>query len=463
MPRVTAAPGDNALACTQCHAGTLNSGAGSVRILLQSGAVYLPGVKQHIQVQVSDPAQVRWGFQLSARLDSSPQSGQAGAFTPTDGLTQVICEDFGPTPCATGVSFIEHTSAGTRNGQKLSATFDFDWTPPAANAGTVTLYAAGNAANGNGSPAGDFIYTTSLQMSPVTAVAPVVTAGNVVSAATFAAGPVSPNSWVAVYGTNLAATTRAWAASDFVGGVMPFSLDGVSVLVAGAPRLAYVGYVSPTQVNFLLPSDLAAGTVQVSVRNSAGISLQVPLTIQAATPQLLTVDGKTALAMHANGQLVSASSPATVGETVTLNATGFGPTTPALIPGVPPLQTVPLATAPTATIGTGGATVSAAVVSAGSAGICQIAVQIPAGTASGSQAVTLQLGTFHLGFCPDPDQVRFSWLCGPSRSGPHRLLQPPPRSHNQPSRPRRNASRTPAAPSRPPVVPDVNIAMPSAY
>ncbi len=394
MPRVTAAPGDNALACTQCHAGTLNSGAGSVKILLLSGNVDIPGVKQHIQVQVSDPNQQRWGFQLSARLDSAPSTGQAGTLTPTDGLTQVICEDYGPLPCATGVQFIEHTSAGTRNGQKLGATFDFDWTPPAANAGTITLYAAGNAANGNGSPSGDLIYSTSVQLSPAIAAVPAISPGNVVSAATFAAGPVSPNSWVAVYGTNLAPTTRSWAASDFVGGVLPLSLDGVSVLVAGAPRLAYIGYVSPTQINFLLPSDLSAGAVQISVRNPAGISQEVPLTIQSATPQLITADGKTALATHANGQLVSASAPAAAGETITLNATGFGPTTPALIPGVPPAQTVPLATAPTAMIGGGGAIVSSAVVPSGSAGICQIAVQVPSGLATGNQPVAIQLGTF---------------------------------------------------------------------
>src|SRR5258708_28235248 len=69
-PRVTGAPGDNARACTQCHAGTLNSGTGSVKILLQSGAFYVPGVKQRVTVQVSDPAQQRWGFELTARLNS---------------------------------------------------------------------------------------------------------------------------------------------------------------------------------------------------------------------------------------------------------------------------------------------------------------------------------------------------------------------------------------------------------
>src|SRR5712692_4955531 len=153
--RVTGAPGDSLRACTSCHAGTLNSGSGSVKILLQSGPVYIPGVKQRVVVQVSDPNQQRWGFQLTARLNSDLANGQAGDFTPVDNMTQVICEDNAPKPCASGVSFIEHTSAGTRNGTRNGGAFQFDWTPPATNAGPVTFYVAGNAANGNAASSGD--------------------------------------------------------------------------------------------------------------------------------------------------------------------------------------------------------------------------------------------------------------------------------------------------------------------
>jgi hypothetical protein len=154
-PRVTAAPGDNSRACTQCHTtNALNSGTGSVKIILQSGAFYVPGVKQRVMVQVSDAAQQRWGFELTARLNSDLSNGQAGDLTAVDGFTQVICEDSAPKPCVSGPQFITHTSAGTRNGTPGGATFQFDWTPPATNAGPVTLYAAGNAANGNGSPSG---------------------------------------------------------------------------------------------------------------------------------------------------------------------------------------------------------------------------------------------------------------------------------------------------------------------
>src|SRR6185369_9367865 len=78
-PRLTGAPGDNQSACTACHTGTaLNGGSGSVKIILPGAATYTPGSTQHLKVQVSDSAQRRWGFELTARLVSNAISGQAG-------------------------------------------------------------------------------------------------------------------------------------------------------------------------------------------------------------------------------------------------------------------------------------------------------------------------------------------------------------------------------------------------
>jgi uncharacterized protein (TIGR03437 family) len=395
-PRVTGAAGDNPRACTQCHAGSaLNSGAGSVKILLQSGPVYIPGVKQRIAVQVSDPVQQRWGFELTARLNSDLEKGQAGDFTPVDNLTQVICEDNGPRPCATAVTFITHTSAGTRNGTKGGATFQFDWTPPATNGGPVTLFVAGNAANGNGANTGDLIYTSSVQLSPATPSAPSVAAGSIVSAATGVAVPVSPNSWLTIYGSNLSVTTRGWTDGDFVNGGIPFSLDGVSVILSqfGAPRLAYVGYVSPTQINFLLPSDLTVTATTVQVRNPAGMTTAVPITVQANAPQLFTLDGKSVMGAHANGNLVGKAAPAAPGETIVVYGTGLGAASPALIPGQVPTDSVSLATLPQVTIGGAPATVALAGVVAGAAGVYQINVQVPSGAANGDLPLIVQVGT----------------------------------------------------------------------
>src|SRR5713101_4676168 len=91
-PKLTGAPGEDAAACTQCHSGTrLNAGGGSLTILMPGDATYTPGVKQRIQVQVSDPAQRRWGFELTARVASDAANAQAGDLSSTDGNTQVLC------------------------------------------------------------------------------------------------------------------------------------------------------------------------------------------------------------------------------------------------------------------------------------------------------------------------------------------------------------------------------------
>jgi uncharacterized protein (TIGR03437 family) len=393
-PRVTGAPGDNAKACTQCHTTfALNSGKGTVNLSLPGGPVYIPGVKQRITVFLSDPAQQRWGFEMSARLNSDLANGQAGDFSPIDNLTQVICEDAGPKPCLSGVQFIQHTSAGTRNGTKPGVSFTFDWTPPATNAGSVTLYLAANEANGDGNLTGDYIYTTSVQLDPVAAKAPAVT-GSIVSSATFASGAVAANSWVTIYGTDLGVTTRSWNSTDFTNGAYPTSLDGVSVILTafGAPRLGYIGYVSPTQLNVLLPSDTNSTTVQVQVKNAAGVTPQTPLLVQSNVPQLLTGDGKFVLAAHADGSAVGKASPAAPGETISLYGTGCGPTAPALIPGQVPVTANPLVTLPSVTIGGSTAAVASGTVVAGSGGVYQINVQIPASAANGDLPVLMALG-----------------------------------------------------------------------
>src|SRR3954452_15014833 len=112
-PGLTAAPGEIAAACTSCHLGTaLNGGSGSVKIVLPGGNTYAPGVKQRVQVQVSDPAQRRWGFELSARVGSG--SSQAGSLASIDRNTQVRCTT--RTCSSTSVQYITHTQTGTRLG-----------------------------------------------------------------------------------------------------------------------------------------------------------------------------------------------------------------------------------------------------------------------------------------------------------------------------------------------------------
>jgi len=148
----TGAPGEGT--CVQCHFGSaLNSGPGQFTISAPS--TYVPGNTYQITVQhtTSDQSRRRWGFEVTV-LDSS--NNKAGDLQSTSGFTQVL-NNTGPTG---NRQYIEHTSSGTFNGTTGGATWTFNWVAPATAAGTITFYAAGNEANGDGTPSGDQIYTT---------------------------------------------------------------------------------------------------------------------------------------------------------------------------------------------------------------------------------------------------------------------------------------------------------------
>jgi hypothetical protein len=116
------------------------------------------------------------------------------------------------------------------------------------------IYVAGNAANGDLGTNGDHIYTNTFTLAPLAFPgSPSITPSGVVSAGAFGGfTAVAPGSWMEIYGTNLSATTRGWAGSDFSGSNAPTSLDAVKVTIGG--QLAFVDYVSPGQVNAQVPS-----------------------------------------------------------------------------------------------------------------------------------------------------------------------------------------------------------------
>jgi uncharacterized protein (TIGR03437 family) len=162
---------------------------------------------------------------------------------------------------------------------------------------------------------------------------PFFTAAGIVQAATQTAGALAPNAIATIYGMNLSWTTHAVTAADLNGGTLPTSLDGVSVYVQGL--LSNLLYVSPTQINFLIPYELTAPTVQVLVARQGiagpfGPTGAPSVIIQLGTtaPGFFEWDGNHAVAQHANGTLITSTAPAQAGEIIVLYATGLGRTVP---------------------------------------------------------------------------------------------------------------------------------------
>ena len=217
---------------------------------------------------------------------------------------------------------------------------------------------------------------------------------------------IAPNTWVAIYGSNLAPAgdARVWQISDFVNGQMPISLDGVSVSVNGAP--AFVYYISPTQIDVLTPPGALTGTVPILVSNNSSSAAATVQTAALSTSFFVLSDNQHVAAIHQDGTLVGPASlsapgylftPAQPGETVSVYANGFGQTSVPLVSGSA-TQSGVLSPLPLVTIGG----VSATVTYAGlvSPGLFQFNIVIPKNAPAGDEPMvatyngaTTQTGT----------------------------------------------------------------------
>ncbi len=357
-PGYTAAPGDNQNGCAAggtCHVGTINTAGGSISITASGGTSYVPGQSQTISVKVTDSTEKGYGFQLSARVDSAPKTTAAGLLVPgNDGFTQVLCADSStsaPSGCTArnggSLQWIEHTQLGwSKSGTPPSYTYTFQWTPPATNVGTVTLYAAGNAVTGTSVPAvatGTHTYLTTLQLSPAAANpnAPTITTGGI-NPIYSTATTIQPGAWAQLFGTNLASASTTWK-GDF-----PTSLGSTSVTINGKP--AYLYFVSASQIDLQAPDDTATGSVPVVVTTANG-SATSTVTLGTVGPSFSLLDSKhiAGIIFRTSGgsqgggtydilgptgsSLGYTTVAAKAGDTIELFGVGFGPTTPALTAG----------------------------------------------------------------------------------------------------------------------------------
>lgn len=216
---------------------------------------------------------------------------------------------------------------------------------------------------------------------------PVIT--SVVNGASFKTG-VTANALATIQGTNLASVTDNWNAA-LANGQLPTSLDGVTVLFSGKP--AYLTYISPTQINLLVP-DIAAGGVSVVVTNN-GITptglFNTPSSLNG--PAFFLWPGSQAVATRQDYSYAAKSGTfaglttvaAKPGDVLILWGTGFGPTTPATPVGIPiPGDVTFLASnAPTITVNNVQAAFYGAALAPGYAGLYQVAIQVPTPLADG--------------------------------------------------------------------------------
>lgn len=228
--------------------------------------------------------------------------------------------------------------------------------------------------------------------------APIITSSSVGNGAS-GANIIAPNTWISIFGANLAATTRNWTTKDFVNGKLPNALDGVSVMVNGKP--AYVYYVSPKQIDALCPVETSPGapvSVQVSSNGLAGNTASVPdMPYSPAmfffkVPYIAAVHSDNVTPIGPTTLFPNLSTPAKAGESIVIYATGFGDTAPEVPDGSVTTGKLNLATPATVLIGGNPAQVVFAGVTA--PGIYQFNVTVPSSTPSGDNPVQIMIGSF---------------------------------------------------------------------
>ncbi len=213
---------------------------------------------------------------------------------------------------------------------------------------------------------------------------------------------ISPLSLAAIYGDNFTAVTETWDAS-LAEGKAPEKLAGIGVLFNNRP--AAVAFVSPKQINFLVPVDLSgAGPVPVIVttptsRGNATAFLTdaspglVTLALAERNSVLARIDGEETLVAPAGAVEGRESRPARIGDTITLTATGLGLTNPLPAGGASLTEPLPLADLAALSVTVGGQ--AAVVVSADmtSLGIFTIRLQIPEVAGAGYQPLILRVNS----------------------------------------------------------------------
>jgi uncharacterized protein (TIGR03437 family) len=147
-----------------------------------------------------------------------------------------------------------------------------------------------------------------------------------------AGNPIAPGEFINIYGTGLPVRTA-------VPVPFPTNLSGVQLLINNTPVPLYSITSNPDRVFAVVPYSLTGPTATIVLDNNGARSNTITVPVAATAPGIasLAQNGLGAGAItHANGSLVSASSPATRGETVVIYLTGLGAVSPPVADGTGP-------------------------------------------------------------------------------------------------------------------------------
>lgn len=286
-PGLTGAPGESDCSSSGCHTGNdINSSLGTLTIN-DLPSVYRPDQEINFTIRLSQPNRQRFGFEMTAVDD---RGRKAGDLVVTDAVrTQKITTFIVSGPR----DYLFHTELGTIPNGTNQGSWNVRWKAPSQSVGRVSFHVAGNAANGNGAQTGDFIYVTSASVQAGATLPNVAS----VSAASFTPGALAPDSITAAFGAGFSQSVAVASSVP-----LPTTLDGVQVVLRDAftvERPAPLFFVSPSQINYLVPQGVFPGSVTVFIRRNSEDVAQGAITVESSAPALF--------AANSNGQGVAAA------------------------------------------------------------------------------------------------------------------------------------------------------------
>jgi len=225
------------------------------------------------------------------------------------------------------------------------------------------------------------------------ALVPAVNPGGVLSAASYAAGqPLSPGSFVAIFGTHLSNGLNQSPTAPY-----QTQLGVTQAYLAG--RALPLQFAADGQINAIVPYDVPVNTtLQLVVSNGPALSVPEPVIVASAQPAVFTKDqsGKGAgivvgVKPDSTNYLVDASHPLVPGDVATIYCAGLGPVNPASTAGAAASTTVLSSTTSAVTVSIGGqnAQVLFAGLAPGYVGLYQVNALVPAGVPVGGDVPLL--------------------------------------------------------------------------
>jgi hypothetical protein len=121
-------------------------------------AQFTAGETYTLTVSLTRPGMKRAGFQLTARFKDS--GAQAGTLVPGAAEPSRVSVEL-----QGGIQYANQKKDGTAVAAPDVAHWTIEWTAPAGRT-PVVFHVAGNAADGNDSADGDFVYTMSVESAP---------------------------------------------------------------------------------------------------------------------------------------------------------------------------------------------------------------------------------------------------------------------------------------------------------